>query len=391
MSITAIGEIRINSTVITNEVYNSFLFGNYIDQDAKDRISNKLSHYNLFGEDMNYGIFFSQKLDSLGKGRATYYIKLANRQHFNASFTKDLLHLGLYGNKKFAGDTLFLGSTGINSISYQQLQFGLAGVTNNNSIWGAGISFLKGQNYYHVNLQRANLYTNPTGEFIDLDLKMNVVQSDTAQRNWDALNGWGISTDLFYELPYDLLGPGEDTTVSDWTGYLRMEINDLGFIHWNSNTINYLSDTTYHFEGIYFENILALNDSVLERMTDSVADSYLPTASKGTFTTFLPGWIHFSMYQENAAGYSISLGTYLRLLANYSPSVYMELGRTFKENYKFTGMIEFGGYGKINLGLKAKARWGGFSMDLGTRNICAWILPKYTRGNSLYISISKDL
>ena len=100
--------------------------------------------------------------------------------------------------------------------------------------------------------------------------------------------------------------------------------------------------------------MLALNDSVLSRMTDSISDSYLPSSRKGSFTSFLPAWMHFSMYQENSAGYSLSLGAYLRLFANYSPGVYMKVGRRFKEKYKVSGLVEFGGYGKINLGFDVK-------------------------------------
>ena len=392
MAITTIGEFSVNSTALSNKLYNSFLFGNYIEQASKDRISSHLSQYNLMGMDLNYGIFFSQRLDSLCDGSLSYFIKMANRMHVDATFTQDFFNLGLYGNKMYAGDTALLANTELSSVTYQQILIGMAGKNKNNSLWGVGASFLKGQSYFHTHLERANLYTSPTGEFIDLDLKMSMVQSDTAQNTWNTMNGWGFSTDLFYEIPYDLLGTEPDSANSSgWTGYLRMEINDLGFINWNNNTMNYLSDTSYHFEGIYFDNVLELNDSVLSRMTDSVADTYLPSVRNGSFTSLLPTWLHFSMYQENAAGYSLSMGAYMRLLANYSPGVCMKVGRTFNEKYKLSGLVEFGGYGKINLGWDLTADWNGFKMALGTRNMLAWIIPEYTRGNSLYISLTKEL
>ena len=43
MAITTIGEFSVNSTALSNKLYNSFLFGNYIEQASKDRISSHLS------------------------------------------------------------------------------------------------------------------------------------------------------------------------------------------------------------------------------------------------------------------------------------------------------------------------------------------------------------
>jgi len=394
MVVGAIGEYQINSTAFNNEFYKAFFKGSYIDKAAKDRVAKRVGEYNKIGGDISYGVYFSQKVDSLfGKYKRgfSYFVKIANREHVNALFTKDLFNVAFYGNSMYAGDTAVLGFSNMSLLRYQQLQLGFMNTTQNSVVYGVGISFIKGEQYYNINASRANLYTDKFGTSFDLDVKMTMMQSDTANRGWGAMNGWGLSTDLFYHIPYNLFQFDADTSENetDWKGYMRIEINDLGFINWNDQTVISSKDTLYHFEGIVLNNLKDLNDSVIAEITDSIKDEYKVNSNKSALSIVTPAWFHLKMYQENSVGFSISLGTIFRLYSNYSPFIYLRIGKTIKENYKLSGSLEFGGYGKVNVGIEAQAQLAGFNIGLGTHSLDGFILPKLSGGSSAYLRIAK--
>ena len=207
VSVGVIGEYSINSTVLSNEFYNFFIQGGYIDTEAKDRISGRLRTSNQLGGDVNFGIYYAQKIDSLfGKARhkLNYFINISNRWHFDVRFSDDLFNLGFYGNKIFAGQTAELGDFNLNLLKYQQFELGLMNSNDSGKQYGFGISFLKAEEHFYINSNRADLYTETTGEYVDLNMNLQINQSDTASRGLQAFNGWGLSTDLFYQLPYNL-------------------------------------------------------------------------------------------------------------------------------------------------------------------------------------------
>jgi len=394
MTMGILGEYDVNSTALTNELYYKVLNGSFIEAETKDRIDKRLSEYNKAGADLNYGLFFSQRIDSLfGKEKKGfhYFIKIAGREHVNLVFTEDLFRVGMYGNARYAGDTAKMGSSEFNLLRYQQIEVGIINSFKGSSKYGIGISFIKGEQFLSEKISRANLYTSQSGDHVDLDVKYNITQSDTSKVGFDAMHGWGVSTDLFYQLSYNIFQATtiEDKNEADWSGYMRVEVSDLGFINWNDKTVQHEVDTVYEFDGIVLENILQLNDSILEPIVDSLKEVYKPNSSNTSYSTVLPALFHLSLYQENSSGLYISLGTVFRIFSNYSPFIYIKAGHTLKEKFRLGGSLEFGGYGKVNLGFQAQADVGGFKIGLGTHSLDGFIFPKRTGRNSLYLSIVK--
>ena len=416
MTMGILGEYDVNSTALTNELYYKAINGSYIKAGTKDRVDKRLSEYNKAGLDLNYGLFFSQRIDSLFRKERKgfhYFIKIAGREHSNMVFTEDLFRVAMYGNARFAGDTAKMGSSEFNLLRYQQLEVGIIGSFKGSSKYGIGLSFIKGEQFYNSTISRANLYTSQSGDHVDLDLKYSITQSDTSYLGFDAMHGWGMSMDLFYQMSYNIFqmkgpsgasGPGSGSSSgqegdpsassgqgneTDWTGYLRIEVSDLGFISWNDKTVQEQIDTMYQFDGVEIQNILQLSDSIFDPIVDSLKQIYQPTYSQNSYTTILPTLFHLSIYQEKNSGFYISLGTVFRIFANYSPFIYLKAGHTLKEKFRLGGSLEFGGYGKINLGFQAEADLSGFKIGLGTHSLDGFIFPKRTGRNSVYLSVAK--
>ena len=394
MTVGIKGEFQINSTALTTKLYDAFIFGKYIDNTTKDAISKRLVHYNKIGADLNSGLYFAHKIDTfLGKTGYSYFCSINDRQHGDALFTEDLFKVGFYGNKGYENDTAELGSLSAKLIKYQQLQFGMIKKKEDGAELGFGISFLKGQEFFQMDLYRGDLFTSTKGNYIDLDLLYQISQSNQNNKNWDAMNGWGFSGAVFYNIPYNMFQSSEgneENIPNRWHGYLRMEAYDLGFIRWNNNSLVRIKDSTYHYDGIEIYNLLQIEDSVLQTAVDSLEDMIKPGEYIMSFTSIIPGTFHLKMHQESLSGGYFALGTILRMFANYSPTIYLKGGHTIKDNYRLGGSFELGGYGKFNIGIETSAHLGSFELALGSRSIMGFILPEISGGVSLFISVKKS-
>ena len=404
------GDFTMNSTALTNELYNAFIWKKHIDNDLKDRIDKNLKERNLFGGDFNYEIFYYGK-NSKPQNTATgdcgigYYVKLANKQHFDASFSRDLFNIAFRGNAGYAGNTAYLGQTQFQLLSYQQATIGI--YTQEMKL---GISLLNGLSHLRGSLDRTDLYTSPTGEFIDLDLNMDLAVSDTSKNSSIPSRGIGVSTELHYNEIIEFhinLGSKSDSNKSNlgFWGEVNFEISDLGFIRWNENTINYQSDTSFHFEGIVLNNLLSVTDSTINQIQDSLNNTYSPSSAKHPYIGVLPAFFHLYTRLYNEA-ISLRMGTKMRLMANYSPYVYLTFEKTktyvrhnswpynssLPRNLSVRSTVAFGGYGKFNWGVDFSYNtMNHLYLTIGTQNILGFFLPKSTYGSGLYMMIAKQL
>lgn len=397
------GNYAINSTALTNELYNAFLWGKHIDVDLKNRIDQNLKKDNLFGLDLNYELFCYTISPITKHSKLNYYFKFANKQHIDASFSRDFFNVAFNGNAGYAGNTAFLGKSQFQLLTYQQATVGVY-----KPRMSLGISLLNGLSHLRGKLNRADLYTSPTGEFLDLDLDMELAVSDTSKNSRTPSRGIGVSTELQSTLIKKFqinLGSKSDSTKSDlgFWGVVNFEITDLGFIRWNENTINYQSDTSFHFEGIVLNNLLSVTDSTINQIQDSLNNTYSPNSAKQPYIGVLPAFFHLYTQLYNETGTYLTMGTKLRLMANYKPFVYLSFQKnikgmqtidiTTKSNLLFiSSTLSYGGYGNLNWGTAfTSISKNNLHFSIGIQNLLGFILPKSTFGSGLYIKFAKQL
>ena len=271
------------------------------------------------------------------------------------------------------------------------MQLGLIKKNDNETEFGFGLSFLKGEQFFELNAYRANVFTSANGKDIDVDLLYSTIRSDTANKGWGAVNGLGASAGLYYQVPYYMFQSPDDSAggSAGWKGFVRIEASDIGFIKWNGNSQKSIVDTNFHFEGVVIENLLEWSDSMGEISLDSLKNTVAPSWQNSSFTSVMPGYFHLKMYKENSAGLYLSMGTVLRVFSNYSPLIYIQGGHEIKNKYRLGGTVEFGGYGKFDFGIEASARTIGFAITLGTYNFAGLLFPNYFGGSSLYGGVKK--
>lgn len=381
------GEYFLNSNVLDNNFVFSFLGNrNFIESDDKDRISDRLTTDNRVGADLNSGVFFSGPLRK-GKNsnpfRLSYFVALSDRQHFHAKFSEDAFKLGFYGNKRFAGDTAHLGGFELQAFQYQQLQTGLLYDNGLGRVLGVGISLLKGQRNQFIEVDQLDLFTSTTGDYLSADTRGRVRQNDSSNTGIDAANGWGSSIDLLFETQFNLLEGNRHGN-----GLLRMEVNDLGYLWWNNQSLNYRVDSLYEYEGIFIDNLFQLNDSVLQANNpDSIVDEVLDSQARKAYRTFLPGTVRLTLSQDHHQGFNFSIRFEQRLGANYRPLVLVKESYQLSSWLRVAAMGGIGGYGRYYLGAEAKARFGGWEVILGSNSLEGVILPKNSSGNNGYLAL----
>lgn len=372
--ISADGSLDIGSNAITSKFFKYYYTGQYIDVDLKEKTFKKLSSKNRMGFDLTYNLKVIQMPDS---GSAWgYYAGLNNVLHIDAGFREDLFRVYFAGNKAYAGQTAEWGKSSFQLLSYRQLKGGFI-KKGNNSLWGLGLSFIKGDNYLSASLDKGNLFTEQEGAYIDLETQLKVQMSDTGNTKFGDFQGWGLGFDFFY------------SAQLNEKSKLNFEVTDLGFIAWNPKSITIENDTTIHFEGIEVDNILNIGDSIFSGITtDSILDTLNATSTKGGFSKLIPGYISISYSNQIKEKLALNAGITHRLNANYFPYIYFGTDIKLGEKVEFMGKLSYGGYATLGLGLGMKFDLANFlTLQVASNHIEGYLLPGAATAQGVYVNI----
>ncbi|MFH2095333.1 MAG: hypothetical protein ABIJ16_06500, partial [Bacteroidota bacterium] len=221
-----------NTFLSSNSVNSKFvssLYGKkFIDNEMK--ASNKLKSNNVIGNQDHGNIYFCHMPEKfLGTDHAGYRIGLVYHNHRDMRFTDDIFKLIFYGNKMFAGKTADLSDFQLNLLTYQEFQMGYfkqSTLNENPFTYYIGLSFIKGQDYNSLRFNEASLYTEETGEYIDLNLSMTYQAMDTVKAELTEFNGIGGAANFYFSYR------NEEKKYS-W----QLTINNVGFIRWNDRAL----------------------------------------------------------------------------------------------------------------------------------------------------------
>jgi hypothetical protein len=381
-SINLHAEYELNSTAIQNDLIDKFIYGGNIDSATKAHSQKRLKAQNRIGGNYFAGAtaFFGSK-DS----KYRFIAGLKQVELVNASFSDDVFNLGFYGNKMFEGKTANISNVNVNHFKYQEIKLGL--------IWdnidttaklGFSLSYLKGQSLLQINTGDASIYTAADASQIDFNMHGSVIMSDTGKgKNSIAnFNGNGMSAEFFASMPYtSVLGPSK----------FFVSVNNLGFIKWNQNTVNYNADTSYIFKGVTVNNVFQLNDASVKNLTKDSLVKKLTQHGRQTVSTNLP----MSLFILHTINFSklFALNTGFRYFfnGNYKPYLYAEGQFALHKNFTATAHIGYGGYGKLSGGVNVEFKMKKVFVRIGSNAIQGYVLPKQSLGQGLFFSLSKKI
>ncbi len=367
------------SNGIPNGLINKFIWGGKIENWQKNEALQKQKSESNFGINLNYD------LSAFIKGNSKFDILLGvkSQQNANATFTRDFFGLLFYGNKPYAGQTANLAGTSINALRFQELKVGIImHKVDSVAKIGVSLSFIKGEQLAFFKASKnSSLYTSPDGSELVLNSNFNLALSDTSNKNIFAFNGIGASADIFFETPYkSKVGKRSVLTVN---------ANNIGFIHWQNNSVQLNSDSVLKFNGYNVNNVLDLRDSTLKKInTDSLFKS-LTNARYESFNVNIPTNLVLinRIYFENSH-YILNTGFRHIFNANYKPYVFIEPEYVWKR-WVYSLHLGYGGYSRLNAGLTVTYNSPGFFIRLGSNSLQGFIEPRYTFGQGLFFSIAK--
>ncbi|MBL4651846.1 MAG: hypothetical protein JKY53_03130 [Flavobacteriales bacterium] len=373
------GEIQYNSSAITNEFAKTFYQGDYLTNEIKQSSLGRMTNFNRLGLDVNYGVYTSLRLGKfLGRNpyRLNWFIGIYDRSHTNLSIPKSLFELIFEGNKQFAGQAIGIGGFNFNLYQYQQVQTGLLYDNGLGQVFAISASYLNGNKYISYDVPQLSFYTSEIGDEIAVDWELQYKQSDLENSGYATSNGSGFSTDLMYQFSYD--------SSTEIDNYFKIELNDLGFITWSSNSKTITSSDSISYNGYYIKDVQEISDSIIRNLsTDSIIDSY-SYSNTGKFTTYLPARISINIYQQHSEKLAMNLGMSYRINANYTPYLFFEEHFYITSSIDIAGRLSYGGYSKLSYGINIRAKLKTIALFLGTNNIEGLMAPTNFGGFSVF-------
>lgn len=267
--------ISIQSDDLNTNFLNTMLYGGFITNSMKDNWINSGDEDNRLNAEIINGFNYNFR----NQNNSILYLQITDVNNLNSSFKDDLLKLTFHGNFDYQGDTLDFSETIIRIDRYQQYKLGYNfNLFTNNIKWNinTAISYLNGNHHAQLNIDYGSLYTGEEGTSLDINYDINTMMTDTSNLSPFAGNGKGIAMDFSLEL-LDV----ENNTFG-------IQIRDLGFIKWNTNSIINNTDSNFIFSGLEideFNNLPEFNDSILDI-------SFIEKNS--TFRSFIPAKITLS-------------------------------------------------------------------------------------------------
>lgn len=363
---------------------NDILYTGYITNDKKEQWINMGNKNNHLAFELANGLIYKNVNLNLE-------FSILDKNILRASFTDDLMRLGLYGNFNYQNQSLNFSNTFIQTTRFQQYRLNYTHNIGSVNISSA-VSFLAGNHHSSFVINEGQLYTGTNGTSLDISYDMNVFVTDTSNLNIFANNGNGIALDL-----------EADLMIKNFK--LNVYLKDLGYINWKEKSTIARADSNFTFNGIEIENIFDFNDSIIN---DQFNTSNAYNTKNEKFKSYIPANFGFSVMRPITSKYfkSVSLGLNTKWQPYYdnTPLSFSKIEQGFSESgYKpmfwvsnvsiFKGStiyssLSYGGYtNDINLGL-AFSFGQKFNFTIGSTHLEDIIIRKNSNALSIYFNTS---
>jgi hypothetical protein len=379
-SVSANLEFEAGSTGMSSELVNKLVWGGYISDDLKKSSSKHLKGKNNFGLILDYDIHAFVK----GTKKVDFLIGFKNQEVLNATYSRDFFNLMFYGNQMYKGQLADLSNCNVNALRFQEVKFG-AVINNVDSLGriGISVSVLNGEQLFYIKTNKnSSLYTSEDGSEIVFNSDFNMAISDTNNKRLGGFNGIGASADIFFETSYK--------TRRGRKCALLVNANNIGFIHWRNQSVQYSSDSVLRYTGYNVRTITDLKDSTIKRINGDSLLRNLANARSEDFNVNIPTNLVIINKMFFGKAFTLSAGFRQLFNANYKPYLFLEPEYRYK-NVTFGIHTGYGGY--VNLNVGASVTWSSSSwfLRIGSNSLQGYILPKTAFGQGLFFSVAKKL
>ena len=347
--------------------------------DDMDHMINTSSNNVLSGFDVCSNIGYRKQLNNSSYG---LFFGLAEKIHFDSRLSSNAYKLLLQGNQPFEGELLELENTEANFLHYQQASIGGTYSSKEKEFtMAASVNVINGSDYFLGSFPSVRLYTEPYGEYLNIEVEGLVYQTQSEKKVFFKNNGLGASVDFFSEIQFNLFQNVDSNKVQ-----LSLEINDLGFIQWKNNSYLRQIDTSFvEFRGVNL-NELITDTNYLPFDTSQTLFNKLN--NRGSFISYLPAYFHMALAKPINKHF-IKLGVVQRAAANYHLYLYAQDEYEITNNVHVLGRLAYGAYGKVGVGAGVKYKIKNWNLFLSSNHLEGLLVPKYSAGNQGVIQIQK--
>lgn len=370
--------LEFNTGVANNQInFNSiwdFANSSFLNNDFKESIVSDISGSTSIGYWQSYQFSW----DKPGYWVLGIYIpgkkfSIRNDYYLSTNSPKEAIELALFGNKRFAGNTFSLADAAYESWWYTSFDYEYD-FEADSIHYNVGGALVIGHEYEKYTVEKADFFTDPNGEFLDADLNYKLDRTDDP--NTIPLNGIGLSGNFAITVP------------SRSKYYLHFALKDLGFIYWR-NVQTTEVDSSFRFNGLTFDNIFEITDSLRDSETDKLTNG-LYSDENNERLRLLPFYVHLKggLKIKKKMLKEVYAHVDYRYLIGYSPRFGVGTDWKFKENHDLTTELNYGGFNTLALRAQYKIRlWDKYQLLLATNNILAPALPGLSTGTSIHLGL----
>ena len=346
--------------------------GNFLEDDMKRDILSKAEGGIRFGYWQDLTLSYAQPgFHILGAYKPGNYFSIENLFFTGARLSENALSVALFGNKQFADQTVDLGPSDYESWWYTNLKYRYEAV-HDSLPYKVDVGIVIGHEYSYYDVDKAQIYTEPNGEYIDAEL--NYVLRESTSESSVPFGGLGVATGFETSLP-----------IQKKKYRLDVLLEDVGVIFWSGMEETRV-DSSFRFQGANFESIFDLNDSLVASERDRIQNGLFRSERDG-YAAFMP--FHLSLRFAKPckdARYLKELYGLLeyRYLTAYIPRFGAGSLWEFRGNQQLRGELTYGGFNTVALKAAYEITVANhYRLAIGSQNLLAWALPGVFTGSSV--------
>lgn len=301
------------------------------------------------------------------QGPHSVLLRLSDAGHADIDISRKAFELAMYGNKRYAGDTVELSPMDMRVWRYQQVGIGWAFEPRPGLAFHVMGNYVNGEQLLEVALDRMWLYTSPMGDTLSWDVKGSSVQSDTGNVGFARPNGSGFCIDMGADWAFDAVGSG-------WE--LGVELRNAGIVQWSPRSVHFEADSAIEFTGIIIGDLRTVEEQFSDGvLADSLEAGVESTFHKGVVNRLMPGWLQVELMQQKDRGTEAGMGMTVRWKSNYTPYGWITAGYRFNGHIATHAEFGYGGYGAFQCAVQAVFDYKRFSALARIGNLESFVVP----------------
>jgi hypothetical protein len=371
-----------NSNGIPSSFSNAFVNPKFIDNELKSKAYDRLNGMGRFGLELDFGVEAVVSPDSTWYQSQQALTFSAGRQLvYGAEFSEDLLRTVFSGNAAYADQTANFDNSKLYAIGYQYFKIGYRKQLSKDRFgFFTNFGFARGLNHTDIQLNSGSLYTEPSGQWLDLAWNGSYFTSTRSSNRLGESPSNGYLMDLGF---YKFLD-------QKYQWKLSASVKDLGFITWNAQSDNFKRDTSFRFTGLQFYDVLNYDDTTLV-VGDSLLNRLRGAEEKASEMKLLP----FQLQAELRYLADPKTGRLLLTAgARYRRIPGMRVEYSLRGNYRLINTkplylnlgFTYGGFGNLNSNVGLEYKPNRHRIQIGTMYNEGFLSSKSLSGNGIYFS-----